>query len=63
MFGWRRSPGVPEALLFPSVAWFPIFQELLGEKYAEVPTAVHNRYSLEPGGPTLGEIAEDNGIW
>jgi hypothetical protein len=63
MFAWRRSPEAPEELFFPSVAWFPIFEELLPGKYSDVPTAVHNRYSLEPGGPTLGEIAEDNGIW
>jgi hypothetical protein len=41
----------------------PDFEELLPGKYSEVPTAVHNRYSLEPSGATLGEIAEDNGIW
>jgi hypothetical protein len=63
MFGWRRSPEGPEELHFPAVAWFPIFEELLPGKYSERPTAVHNRYSLEPNGPTLGEIAEDNGIW
>lgn len=63
MFGWRRSPEAAEELLFPSVAWFPIFEELVPGKYSEVATAVYNRYSLEPNGPTLGEIAKDNGIW
>jgi hypothetical protein len=64
MFSWRRSPDAPEELFFPSVAWFPILQALLPGKYTEeVATAVHNRYSLETGGPTLGEVAEEHGIW
>ena len=64
MFRWCRSPGSPDELLVPSAAWWSILQQLLPEKYAEpfyVP--VHSRYSLEPGGPTLGEVAEQHGIW
>jgi hypothetical protein len=63
-FRWRRSPDAPEELLWPSFAWFPILQEVLPGKHTdEVATSVYNRYSLEPGGPTLGEVAEEHGIW
>jgi hypothetical protein len=64
MFRWRRSPDASDELLSPSLAWFPIFQELLPGKYPdEFHTPVYSRYSLEPGGPTLGEVAEEHGIW
>jgi hypothetical protein len=64
MFRWRPSPDAPQELLVPSAAWWSIFQQLLPDAYPEpfyVP--VHSRYSLEPGGPTLGEVAEQHGIW
>jgi hypothetical protein len=64
MFRWRRAPDAPEKVLSPSRAWFPIFQEVLPGKYMnEVASPVFNHFSLEPGGPTLGEIAEQHGIW
>ena len=63
MFRWRPSLEAPDELLMPSLAWFPIFQELLPGKYSERYLSVHRRYSLEPGGPTLGEVAEEHGIW
>jgi hypothetical protein len=64
MFRWRRAPDAPEELLWPSFAWFSIFKELLPGKYPdESATSVYNRYSLQPGGPTLGTVAEDHGIW
>ena len=63
-FAGDRSPDAPEELLSPSLAWFPIFQELLPGKYPDAfHTPVYSRYSLEPGGPTLGEVAEEHGIW
>ena len=64
MFRWRASPESAEELLMPSAAWWVIFREFLPDKYPEsfyIP--VHSRWSLKPGGPTLGEIAEQHGIW
>jgi hypothetical protein len=64
MFRWRPSPDAPEELLSPSRAWFPILECVLPGKYTnEVASPVFNHYSLEPAGPTLGEIAEQQGIW
>ena len=64
MFRWRRAADAPEELLSPSLAWFPIFQQLLPGKYTDAfHTPVYSRYSLEPGGSTLGEVAEEHGIW
>jgi hypothetical protein len=64
MFRWRPTPSAPEQLLSPSRAWFSIFGHVLPGKYTNaVASPVFNHYSLEPGGPTLGEIAEQQGIW
>ena len=40
-------------------------QEIEKYKLSKEPfyVPVHSRYSLEPGGPTLGEVAEQHGIW
>lgn len=52
MFRWCRTQDAPGELLSPSLAWFPIFEEILPGKYPEAfHTPVYNRYSLEPGGP------------
>ena len=64
MFRWRRAVDAPEELLSPSRAWFPIFEVVLPGRYTnEVASPVFNHYSLEPAGPTRGEIAEQHGIW
>ena len=63
MFRWRRSPDAAEELLWPSLAWFPIFQELLPGKYPDEstrPSTVATRWNQEA---PLGEIAEEHGIW
>jgi hypothetical protein len=64
MFRWRAREDAPEELLSPSLAWFSILGEVLPGRYTNLAHAgVFNQYSLEPGGPTLGEIGLEAGVW
>ena len=64
LFRWRPAADAPDELLVPSVAWWSILQQFLADKYPEAfHVPVHSRYSLEPAGATLGELAEQHGVW
>jgi hypothetical protein len=63
-FRWRPTADSPEEVLAPSAAWFPIFQTVLPDKeYIDTGAPVFNHYSVEPEGPTLGEVALEHGVW
>jgi len=64
LFRWDPDNGMEPQLLSPSMAWFPIFEAVVPGRYTNpVGSPVNNHYSLEPGGPTLKEIALKNGLW
>jgi hypothetical protein len=60
-----KPPNEDEAEQFaPSAAWRRIRQEIepgfqTDRRFARVDAS----YSREPGGPTLGTLAEDRGLW
>jgi hypothetical protein len=64
LFRWRPSGDGPEQVVSPSLAWFSILGAVLPGRYTnETGSPVYNHYSLEPGGPTLEEVATDAGVW
>ncbi len=63
-FRWRASPESEEKVLWPTEAWFYIFGAVLPDRdWTYSNSSVFNHYSLEPGGPTLEEVARDHGVW
>lgn len=63
-FRWKASESGPEELLVPSEAWFYILDAVLPGRYTTKGGApIYNHYSVDPGGPTLEEIALENGVW
>lgn len=64
MFRWKRATDAPEEVMRPSLAWWPILNEVLPGRYPNrAGSPVYNHYSIEPGGPTLSEVAADAGVW
>lgn len=50
-------------MLPPSAAWHAILDTIFPNRYEKRYWPVHNSYSVEPGGETLGEMAERTGAW
>ena len=50
-------------LLAPASAWNAARAAIEPGYYGERMRAVHDCFSLEPGGPTLGELAEKHELW
>jgi hypothetical protein len=64
LFRWKPIEDAPEELLSPSMAWFSIMDAVLPGRYTtKIGSPVFNHYSLEAGGPTLEDIAHENGLW
>jgi hypothetical protein len=64
MFRWRPRNDAPEELLSPSLAWFSILGAVLPGRYSTPSHApVFNQYSIEPAGPTLGDVGFGAGVW
>lgn len=63
-FRWDAGSQQPAELLPPSLAWFSILAAVIPGRYPKAVNApVFGYYSIEPGGPTLEEIAIDAGVW
>ncbi len=63
-FRWSAGPEEPDELLSPSLAWFSIVGAIFPGRYTNpLPAQVYDHYSLEPDGPTLGQIAVEEGVW
>jgi hypothetical protein len=62
-FRWRPSEDEPEQVLPPSAAWHAILDSIFPGRYEKHYWPVHNAYSIEPAGETLGEMAERTGAW
>lgn len=62
-FRWRVAPDEPEQLLPPSATWHAILESLFPGRYEKRYWPVHNSYSVEAKGETLGELAQRTGAW
>ena len=62
-FRWRANETDPEQLLPPSGAWNSMMESIAPGRYGKRYWPVHRFYSVEPGGETLGELAERTGAW
>ncbi len=64
MFRWQPHADAPEEMLSPSLAWFSVLGAVLPGRYTTRAHApVFNQYSIEPEGPTLGDVGTSAGIW
>lgn len=62
-FRWRANETDPEQLLPPSAAWHAMMESIAPGRYEKRYWPVHNNYSVDPEGETLGELAERTGAW
>jgi hypothetical protein len=60
---YRPAPDADVMLLAPASAWNAARGAIEPGYEGDRFRAVHDCFSLEPGGPTLGELAEQNELW
>jgi hypothetical protein len=60
---YRPHPEAPAEVLSPASAWNAARAAIEPGYEGDRLRAVHDCFSLEPGGPTLGEIAEQRDLW
>jgi hypothetical protein len=62
-FLWRGSPNEEEQILAPSRVATQIFKRLTSEMSFRRHYPVHSHYATSPDGQSLGEFAEQHGVW
>jgi hypothetical protein len=60
---WRRTPESEAEEISPASLVHRICEELLNERVEGFGTAVAHNFTLGENGPTLGQLAADNGLW
>jgi hypothetical protein len=60
-FAWRQSPDAALQLLSPSTVVYHVVKALDPTSEPHRYRAVHDKFTVAPGGQTLGELAEEHG--